>query len=140
MKTTNMITMKTIYMLVAFLGLQFNSMYATVNSGETPAMTKDVATLLSGTQLTPALPPEATFEDLIELTELIPSISALSPVIPMMADFGDGAPDAETNTLNLAPLTPKEADFEEGNETLNTSTSVSLAPVTPANADFADQL
>ncbi len=140
MKTTNMITMKTIYTLVAFLGLQFNSIYATANSGETPTMTKYAAAFISGAMLTPATPQEALFEDLTELPVVMPGVSELTPSIPMMADFSDGAPDAETSTLILAPVTPIEADFEDGNETLSASPTKTLAPVTPADADFADQL
>jgi hypothetical protein len=38
--------------------------------------------------------------------------------------------------INLAPVTPKEADFEDESE-INTATTVQdLAPVTPEDADF----
>lgn len=135
-----MITTKTIYILVALLGLQFNTMFAAGNYSELPVMSKESVSIVNSVMLTPSTPAEATFEDLIESDELFSNFSALAPVIPMVADFSDGAPVSEINMISLAPVTPKEADFEDSTATVNTSVVMDLAPVTPARADFTDHI
>jgi hypothetical protein len=59
------------------------------------------------------------------------SLNNLAPVTPKEATFEETVVDF----TNLAPITPKEADFEENTDTLNIYIQ-SLAPVNPAIADF----
>ena len=105
----NIKTMRTIYILIAFLWLQINVIFAATNFSELPA-----------------------------LSNL--NLVAITPVVPMVADFNDEAPATESSMINLAPVTPKEADFEEITETDNTSSIRDLGPVTPAVADFEDHV
>jgi hypothetical protein len=137
MKTTNMITMKTFYILAAFLGLQFNTIFAASNFNETTILSKEIVIGITNAMLMPATPAEATFEDIAEASV---NNGALTPALPMFADFSDEAPALETRPVNLAPVTPKEADFEDGTEPTCPSTARELAPVTPADADFEDHV
>jgi hypothetical protein len=114
MKTTNMLTMKTFYILAAILGLQFNTIFAAVNFSEATVLSKEI---VAGVNVT-----------------------ALMPVIPMIADFEDGAPSIESTSVRLAPATPAEADFEETPVNKNSSATIELAPVTPTDADFEDHV
>jgi hypothetical protein len=118
MKITNMKTMKSIYILAALLGLQFNTIFASGNFSESPVLSNEVVNGITATMLAPTTPAEATFE----------------------ADFSDGAPVTEIHNFNLAPVTPKEADFEDENGTNNASSIRDLAPVTPNDADFEDHV
>jgi hypothetical protein len=59
------------------------------------------------------------------------SITALAPVTPKEATFEEAVVDF----TSLAPVTPKEADFEENTDTLNILIQT-LKPVSPAVADF----
>lgn len=56
----------------------------------------------------------------------------LAPVTPKEATFDETDASAE---ILIQPVTPKEATFEEETEELSL---VNLAPVTPAEADFND--
>lgn len=109
-----MLTMKTFYILAAFLGLQFNTIFAAVNFSEATVLSKEI---VAGVNVT-----------------------ALMPVTPMIADFYDGAPSVERTSVKLAPATPAEADFEETPVNNTRSATIELAPVTPADADFEDHL
>jgi hypothetical protein len=88
--TSKMKTMKSIYILAAFLGLNFGSSFAAGNFS--------------------------------------------------VADFNYEAPAAEIRVATLAPVTPKEADFEDVSVISATTTPEILAPVTPAVADFEDHI
>jgi len=61
------------------------------------------------------------------------TVVLMAPVTPKEATFEDMSPTTEI--VVLAPVTPKEASFE--NEAENFSIN-SLTPVTPAEADFND--
>jgi hypothetical protein len=61
------------------------------------------------------------------------AVLSLAPVTPKEATFEEMATAAET--FILAPVTPKEAAFEDEAEDLSIT---NLAPVTPAEADFND--
>jgi hypothetical protein len=59
------------------------------------------------TLLAPAVPAEATFEEMIMVNE----ISSLMPVTPSEATFEDISGDL-TSPFDLAPVAPIQADFE----------------------------
>jgi hypothetical protein len=139
MKNTNMITMKTAYILAAFLGLQFNTIFAAVHYNTTTISSNDAVTNVDASALMPVTPSTATFEDAAEVISSAILPSGLSPVTPAIADFSDGAPVMEAAFINLAPVTPKEADFNDESEN-NISAKQDLAPVTPVHADFEDQV
>ncbi len=112
--------MKSIYILAAFLGLQFNTIFAAGNFSEASAsLTSATFTVLSA-GLAPAAPKEATFEE--------------------FNDSEDGAPLNETNISILAPVTPAEAYFEDDAANPGEIPVNSLAPLTPADADFEDHI
>lgn len=140
MKTTNMLTMKTFYILAAFLGLQFNTIFAAVNFSESTVSSKEIVAGVTAAMLIPSTPVSATFEDIEEMYAASIYVSALMPVIPMIADFSDGAPSVESTSVRLAPATPAEADFEETPVNNNSSSTIELAPVTPPDADFEDHV
>jgi len=121
MKSINkMKTMKTAYILAAFLGLHFSTIFAAGNYIDSSASLSSAAIFNLSESLAPVAPKEATFED----------VTAVK----------DGAPVLEFNNQVLAPITPAEADFEEepvNSDTLNVD---ALAPVTPASVDFEDHV
>ncbi len=121
MKTTNkMKTMKTVYILAAFLGLQFSTIFAAGNYSDSSASLSSATIFNLSENLAPVAPKEATFEDVAVMKE--------------------GAPALELNNRVLAPVTPAEADFEEepvSNDSLNVD---ALAPVTPSSVDFEDHI
>ena len=61
----------------------------------------------------------------------------LAPVTPSEADFSDAAPEPVVNVVTLAPVTPSEADFNDDLQITNVS-ETRLAPLTPYTADFDD--
>jgi hypothetical protein len=112
MKNTNkMITMKSIYILTAFLGLQFNTIFAAGYYSDLPATTSNTASSAAAITLAPSTPAEATFEEFSELT-----------------------------LITLAPVTPREAIFEDETGTGNRNPQIELAPATPAVADFEEHV
>jgi hypothetical protein len=140
MKITNMITMKTIYILAALLGLQFNTIFAAVSYNTSTVLPNEAFADVSAAMLMPAIPVQAIFEDVAEVHSALDNLSTLMPVIPMIADFDDGAPATEISLLNLAPVTPAEADFEDETGVDSASSLMDLAPVTPLEADFEDHV
>ena len=66
-------------------------------------------------------------------------ISALAPVTPKEADFEDITFN-EATLLTLAPTTPKEATFDDENSTQEFDATFmrTVAPVTPKEAVFED--
>ncbi|MEI7896538.1 MAG: hypothetical protein WCJ26_05845 [bacterium] len=140
MKTINLITKKTIYILAAILGLQFNSVSANSAFSGAAIITNETVSGISNAGLMPATPLEATFDDNAETNSPAIDISLLSPAIPAVADFNDGAPSTEFNLINLAPVTPKEASFEDETEVKGELPATVLAPATPLRADFEETL
>jgi hypothetical protein len=138
MKTTIMKTMRTIYILAAFIGLQYNTTFAASNPGNSPVSANDGMVAGTGNMLNPTTPLEATFDDIDETNLSDPDIFILTPVIPLIADFNDEAPAMEISLTSLAPVTPREADFEEITATKDTSSVLDLRPVTPAEASFEE--
>jgi hypothetical protein len=121
MKTTNkMITMKSIYILAAFLGLHFNTIFAAGNFSEASASLTSSTLVAISTGIAPVSPKEATFEDGVELN----SETAVN----------------ETTTSILAPITPAEAEFEDEPDGISGISVRALAPITPADADFEDHI
>jgi hypothetical protein len=136
MKTTK-ITMKTLYICAVLLGFQINTIFAATSSGGSTVSSNTTESVISATVIAPATPAEATFEDIAMANSDETDLALLAPVIPMTADFSDGAPVSDLQ-VNLAPVTPKEADFEEVSATENVQSIDGLAPVTPENADFEE--
>jgi hypothetical protein len=115
-----------ITILAAILILQAGMILAGNDNISTPAMNESVVITLA-----PSVPMEATFE---EIVATIIEVDAISPDIPIVADFYDIAPEAGFTLMNLAPLTPAVADFDDSIDlTIETS---AIAPVIPAFADF----
>jgi hypothetical protein len=119
MKTTTTI-------LAVIFTLQIGVLFAGNEDITTPST--EVTSSLNILSLAPSSPVEATFEDIavdntiIGLPPVIPadasfedfsleliSISDLSPITPLVADFSDSV---SINFDQLVPITPFEADFE----------------------------
>jgi hypothetical protein len=66
-------------------------------------------------------------------TEMV--ISKLAPVTPREADFEESVVMLQVTIRQLSPVTPKETDFEDA-DAIVTVASLQLAPVTPPEADF----
>lgn len=133
-------TMKTIYVLAAFLGLPFSTIYAAGSLTEAPASLNSNTSYTASLTLAPVTPAEATFEELILPNGSMPGLTGLIPGTPSEADFNDEAPAAAVSAAVLAPVTPKEADFEEVKDDNGCISAIELAPVTPACAEFEEQL
>ncbi|MEI7661851.1 MAG: hypothetical protein WCK34_06630 [Bacteroidota bacterium] len=130
--------MKTIYVLAAILGLQFNTIFAAGNFSDSPASLNNSSSPATVIALAPVTPAEATFEAIPEMNENTKIITGLTPELPVVANFSDEAPSPEVSISTLAPVTPKEADFEEVTAITASLPVINLAPVTPAVADFED--
>ena len=83
-------------------------------------------------------------DDNVTFTEVRPverTMINLAPVSPAEADFSDQAPEANVTYSSLMPVTPKEATFEDEfiTESSNTEKLPSdLHPSTPSEADFEE--
>jgi hypothetical protein len=124
--------MKTIIILTAILGLQFNLLFAGNN-----AEGYSTGNSMTSANLAPSLPSEADFNDIppADLTFFM----SLMPVVPSAASFEDsdaGVIDTKYILQKLVPSTPREAGFEDTDSTLYLEKI--LAPVLPAVADFED--
>jgi hypothetical protein len=64
-------------------------------------------------------------------------ISKLAPVMPKEADFENTVFLSPLKVDQLSPVTPKEPDFENIEDSATVFT-FKLAPVTPAEADFTN--
>ena len=132
MKNMNkMKTMKSIYVLAALLGLQFNTMFAAGNFIEAPAPASNTSSVVATSALAPVIPAEVTFEDASAIAENMPAAAILAPVIPLAADFGDETPAAEISISSLAPVTPLSADLDNDHGTNGNINLVKLAPTVP---------
>lgn len=129
-------TMKPHYIIAVILGLHINTMFAAVNYSESGISSNLTISEVAATMIAPATPAVATFEDVTETSSASININALSPVVPMVADFNDGAPVADVSTIVLAPSTPIVADFEDEKTISNITAIQDLAPATPVAADF----
>ncbi len=67
-------------------------------------------------------------------------LSVLAPVTPKEATFDDVLPEKAPSMVSIAPVAPKEATFDDDDSSLEISTELlrEVAPVTPAEADFDD--
>ena len=80
----------------------------------------------------------------VTFTEIRPverTIMNLAPVSPSEADFSDPVPEATVSYASLMPETPKEATFDEESfiESINTEIlPFNLSPSTPEKADFEE--
>ena len=133
-------TIKTIFILAAFLGFQFNTLFAAGNFNDPPASSNNLSGNTVSVLLAPVTLTEATFEESYELNESLQLLAGLTPAIPVVADFNDVAPVPEVSATTLAPVTPREAVFEDETGNSGIITMKDLAPVTPAVADFEDHV
>jgi len=93
-------------------------------------------TTLRMDKLNPVTPFQVNFSDgLDHMTAPDAMALILAPIVPKEADFEEVNPDSLIQVLKLSPETPKESDFEE-TDTVNPVIIHSLAPATPAEADF----
>jgi hypothetical protein len=104
----NMISMKTtIYIITTLLTFSFNTLMA---SGESAP-----ASIITDTELAPAIPVEATFEESVpdqDYTFRL-ALKVLAPVTPQEADFQEEIVATEPFNTDLAPTTPETAEFED---------------------------
>jgi hypothetical protein len=124
--------MKTIIILTAILGLQFNLLFA----GNT-AEGYTTGTNFTRANLAPALPSEADFNDIPPADHTF--FMTLLPAVPGSASFEDSdisIIDTKYLLLKLVPSTPREAGFDDADSTLYLEKI--LAPVVPAVADFEE--
>ena len=98
--------MKTILIIATIFFLQL-SILAAGNNKEASMITNR-AVLYTASLLAPVAPAEATFEDVVTLTD----IATLAPAAPEEADFSEFAPETAIDITNLSPVTPAEADFK----------------------------
>lgn len=80
-----------------------------------------------------------------ELRPVQPVIMNLAPISPIEADFSDTAPEAPVFSFaSLMPATPNEATFDDDlfTESVNSDNALPsiLTPTTPAKADFEDTI
>jgi len=107
-----MMTMKTIYILTALIGLQITTLFA---SNHTEGITMN------------------NKHEIIDL-------QWLAPLAPATADFSDEAPALEMDVTDLVPVIPGVATFEDeiGSGLVSREVLHFLAPKTPLEADFED--
>jgi hypothetical protein len=113
----------TIIIIAAILTFSVNVLFAGNEISSTPVA--NATTTITLTSLAPTVPMEATFEGPFIITDL----AYLAPATPTEAQFEDISYELVA-ALNLAPVAPAAADFEDGIDI------GSLAPVVPAEADF----
>ena len=65
-------------------------------------------------------------------------LSILAPVTPKEATFDDVIPEKAPSMVSLAPVAPKEATFDDSSPEISMELLKKVAPVTPAEADFND--
>lgn len=131
-KENTMITMKTIYILTALIGMQFNTVFAETVNGEITSFGGNIP-LTEYRSLMPETPKVADFSD--SAPELTVSVNSLAPVTPKEATFEEISEPVIASPSELAPSLPSEADFEEAIVDTFSDTEC-LRPVTPATADF----
>jgi hypothetical protein len=124
----------TIVITAAVLSLQVSVLFA--GNIMSPVTTNSNAFESKCISLMPLVPAEATFEDEAALTDF----SMFAPVAPKEADFNDDVDAVNTVMIqNLAPVTPAEADFNDAEMEQGLDLNA-VAPATPAEADFSDLL
>ncbi|MEI6885375.1 MAG: hypothetical protein WCO02_12870 [Bacteroidota bacterium] len=112
----------TTIILAAILTFTANILFAGNDNASVSVL--NTSNTVTMTALAPEVPAEADFND-----AFIDDYTALAPVSPAEAQFEEMTYET-VSALNLAPLTPATADFDETND------YTSLAPLTPAEADF----
>ena len=78
-----------------------------------------------------------------ELRSVERSMINLAPVSPVEADFSDLVPEADASNTILLPVTPKEATFDDEAimESINEDPlPITLAPSAPKEAGFEDPI
>jgi len=78
-----------------------------------------------------------------ELRSVERSMINLAPVSPIEADFSDLVPEADASNTILLPVTPKEATFDDetGTESIiEEPLPIILAPSAPKEAGFEDPI
>ena len=112
----------TFYIILAFFGLQSNLLFAYSTSAQTIY----------------SEPMEAAFSDNDLVPSSSPALYSLAPVTPREADFSDSdSDDLNSLMMDLAPKTPDEADFLDSNTPTGMG-DMNLAPVLPSEATFED--
>jgi len=111
MKTTTIaIAIKSILMIIAFLGIQTSTLVAS-NIGEKVIPTAPTTFFCPECPLLfPKVPLEAPFSELTEFE----NTTELTPEVPMEATFDDAVDtDTKLKTNDLAPVLPAQADFDD---------------------------
>jgi len=125
--------MKTILIMTLAFGIQFSTLIASnISDVATPAE-PSVLACPECPVLSPKVPLEAPF---MEFTEFGFTMN-LFPVVPMEAEFDNGI-EVELAANSFAPSLPIQADFDD--EVSPISLEKSLTPIVPVTADFNDTL
>jgi hypothetical protein len=117
---TEMKTIKNIVILAFLMGFQLNTIFAGENFSGSTVLSLEGTINVNPAELAPATPLVAAFEEFTEFNE------------------NDETAVNEISNYSLAPLTPREADFEDELLTKGEFPAVILAPVTPPDAEFED--
>ena len=115
----------TTIIIAAVLALQVNVLFAGNDTASAPVTNENTTTTL--TSLVPTIPSVADFVDASVMYE----VTCLAPTVPAEAQF-DEMNYEMVSALNLAPMTPETADFNDADSV----DSNSLAPVVPTEANF----
>jgi hypothetical protein len=97
----------TTIIMAAVLSLLGSSLFAENNINLAPVAGANAT--ISLVSLAPVTPVEATFEEIVTLTDY----SVFAPAIPLEADFNDNEMIQPVDYSTLAPATPAEADFSD---------------------------
>ena len=118
----------TTIIIASVLALQVNILLAG-NEATLGPVTNETATITLAS-LAPSTPTEVTFEEVVEMNEF----ANLAPMIPSEATFED-MPSEIASIVDLAPMTPTVAEFEDAVDMITVNV-IDLAFVTPDEADF----
>ena len=124
--------MKTILIIIAAFGVQLSTLTAN-NIGDIVTSKSPGGFICPECPvLIPEVPAEASFGEIVEFT----NETNLNPVVPMEASFDYEAESVQTVTC-LSPVMPVVADFDD---TMLMEDHSDLAPVAPVTAGFSDTL
>ena len=126
--------MKAILIIIAIFGIQISTVVASNVTDEINSAAPKSHFCPECPLLIPKVPLEAHFWEMLELSYPVD----LTPVVPVEATFDDVVDsDCELMTNDLAPVVPLHAEFDD-NEIIQVSRDSNLAPLIQVTADFND--
>lgn len=134
--------MKTLTIILVVLGINLNLAFGAFADSDSSSLNRESARTTSTFELSPVTPREAEFEDAKLDTPFEYLVPLLAPTTPNVAEFTDMIPEFEVIPDGLAPVLPKEADFENSGSafSFNQDLILNLSPVTPFVAPFDDTI